>query len=555
MQSKVIVIGLDGATFKIIEPLLAQNALPGIGKLVKNGTKATLLSTIPPATIPAWPSFMTGMNPGKHGVFDFFKYDKGRNRIITGDDICAKTIWEVLSDFGKRSIVMNVPATYPLKKINGIIVSGLLTPEGEEFISPPAEREFIDSAADGYRINENICLLSDKEILSDLYLVTQKQRKAFLALLQQKEWDFAMIMFRGTDVAQHLFWEQQEIIKQFYRFVDSTAEELIDIFPDAMIVVISDHGFQSQEKDFHINKWLVDNGFMSIKRGGKDKLQIYQEIEKLSGRKGFILRTMPRLQCLGKFCRCLGINRDKIENFLSGIGIKWAKMNIPDWIRRLVASKDYQIDWSHTKAATSQFWTPESKAISINVKEKFMQGTVESHEYENIRKKILEQLCRLEDPETNKPIVKKIWLKEELYWGPCLEEAPDMILELQNGYNITDIFTAESYVSKRKNLKGCHHREGILVIAGKDIKKEQILAEKNILLWDLAPTILHYLNIPIPQDCDGRVLLELFDENSDVKKRKIQKIQMNVSKPKQGPYISKAQQEQIKERLRALGYI
>ena len=131
---QVLIIGLDGATFTVIDPLLNEGALPGLARLIGSGVRAELLSTIPSATIPAWPSFMTGKNPGKHGVFDFFsRIPGGKIRLTRSEDIRTRTLWQILSDHGLRSIVLNIPNTYPPQPIDGIVISGMLTPPGAPF--------------------------------------------------------------------------------------------------------------------------------------------------------------------------------------------------------------------------------------------------------------------------------------------------------------------------------------------------------------------------------------------------------------------------------------
>ena len=261
---------------------------------------------------------MTGMNPGKHGVFDFFKYDdEGKRRIITAMDIFTITLWEILSDSGKHSIIMKVPGTYPPFEINGIIVSGMLTPEEANFVYPPKIKSLLDKISDGYRINENSNYQSNKELIDDVYLVTEKQKKSFLYLLKKEEWDFSMVMFRGTDIIQHHFWEEKEIINKFYQYMDLAIGEIKESFPKAQILIISDHGFQSQRKNFYPNKWLIDKGFMEIKTMDSVDKRL-EEIGKLNGR-GELSKRKKKLQSrslLKIMFEKIGFTKTNIKKYL-----------------------------------------------------------------------------------------------------------------------------------------------------------------------------------------------------------------------------------------------
>ena len=218
----MLVIGLDGATFDLIKPFVALGRLPTIEKLMREGVYGDLISTIPPVTSPAWPSFMTGKNPGKHGVFDFVGKGGGYDRTIkTAKDIKAKTLWRMLSDAGKTCIVVNVPVTYPPEKIKGCIVSGMLTPPGACYAYPFEVYEELRKMGYKPEIEDIEKYSSPKELLHCLVEVASMRTKAVLYLMDKfNRWDFCMLVFRGTDIIQHNIWQHKDIILQFYQKID-----------------------------------------------------------------------------------------------------------------------------------------------------------------------------------------------------------------------------------------------------------------------------------------------------------------------------------------------
>lgn len=547
MNRQVIVIGLDGATFRFINPLREQGCLPNISWLMEQGTWTPLLSTIPYATIPAWPSFMTGMNPGKHGVFDFFVQDRaGNRRIVQSSDVAAKALWEILSDHGERCVIMNVPCTYPPRSINGVIVSGMLTPQGARFSQPPEIEGFLHQAVGGYRINERADLPANHHLISDLYVVTQKQKEGFATLLRQNEWDFAMLMLRGTDIVCHMFWQDRSVIEHFYQFVDLLIGDLLNEWPDATVFLMSDHGFQAQERDFHINKWLIDQGLLRVRRTTREEAR-WCEIRELDGRAN--LREPMRASDFSKALQNLRVTKSALKRFLPSPVWEWSRRRLPQSLKEAIPGRvSAEVDFEKSQVVAVQQFSMETKGISVLI-------AVTSNGYEELRERVIEDLLELYDPETANPIVREAHRREDLYKGPYMDRAPGIVLELEEGYNITNNFYADSYVTKRQRLRGCHNREGIFIASGNEVKSAGKLLGQEVYIWDLAPTILHYLGLPIPDMYDGRVLKEIFEEGSEAKEKEVIYSEMDLSQQGEGEALSEAQQKEIEERLRNLGYL
>jgi len=549
MKRKLIIIGLDGATFDVIDPMLEDGQLPSMARLISGGVRARLLSTIPYATIPAWPSFVTGKNPGRHGVFDFFDLSGPKRRISSSQDIDSPTLWQILSNEGKRCVVLNVPATFPPAPINGVLVSGMLTPSDSRFASPPEMMDFLHRETDGYRVNIH-SHLTDQSLVDDVHEVTEKQERAFLSLLSQQNWDFAMIMFRATDVIQHHFWDQQEIVRECYRRVDRSIGNILEASTGAATFLVSDHGLQGQYRDFHINKWLVDEGYMFIQRGRATDLSRWEHIRRLDGREELAESQLRRSYAARLLLR-MGITGHSVRRLLPRSWWRALKKSVPRGLRNHVpASNDliYDVNWDRTRASAYQLYATESKAIKI--------VNLDDDSRAELAAELVDRLEQLRDPDTGTPIVRRAHRREDLYSGPHMHQAPDIVLDLHNGYNITNAFFADDCVTPRDEVRGCHHREGIFVAFGDGVEREKSLVSAPSLM-DVMPTALHYLGCAVPADCDGRVLREIFDRHSETAKRSTRYQDTEHSETHTGPHgdLSDKEEAEIEERLRVLGYL
>ena len=513
-ETKVLVIGVDGATFDVIKPLIHRGKLPVITKLMKEGVYGKLKSTIPPSSIPAWPSFMTGVNPAKHGCFDFMKRYKNEyyGKIITSKDIKAKTLWKILSEFDKKSIVINVTGTFPPEKIKGIIVSGLLTVEGRNYVYPPHLQKEIEKK--GYRIFvDNETLNAPADILfSELCKLEEKRVEVALHLLKKHEWDFFMVMLIGTDVIQHRLWNEKEIIAMYYQKIDQLIGEILNnISEDLNVFVVSDHGFGELKKYVYINKWLHDLGLLS-----------YKKVDASSTRESKIYSLKGRETALSWLSK-LGFTRERLIQMFGWLLSHKEFVNlIPKSVKRIFHKLPFtnlDIDWSNTKVFLSSFFGTESQSLMINLKGREPCGIVQPSEYEEMRTFLIDRLRDLRDPETKEEIFEGIFKKEEIYEGPFINEAPDIITLLKEGYKFSYGFKAKKVIVKSKGIEGAHRLFGIFIAHGLDIKRG--IKTKNAQITDLMPTILHIFNISIPRNTDGRVLKEIFRPDSEIGMRPI----------------------------------
>lgn len=544
MKERVLVIGLDGATFDLIIPWMRQGMLPNLAEVIKNGSWSVLKSTVPTNSACAWASFMTGQNPGKHGVFDFVMakpnyYDK--EFVVNSSHVDGTTLWEILSKNGLKVGVINVPLTYPPRRVNGFLISGFLTPPSSGvFTYPPDLMERIKDYKIDVSFGESFFIpryttVDYYDFLSDQFDVTRKRTTIALRLMDDYDWDFFIVMFKGTDNIQHFFWHILDpksprpnpkeverfgdLILEYYRSLDKAIGEILrKMDGNTTLIIMSDHGFAPiPTRDFNVNFWLSEIGLLEYKMGILDIA-----LRWFSAYVGKFVATNAFLKLFRHVATYLFKKGEK--------GIRSSRF----------------IDWTKTQAY--QF----CQGIRINLQGREPNGIVEPQKYEELRDSIIEQLSRFTDSETDRTIVKKVYKREAIYSGPYIERAPDIVIEFEEGYKFSWV-TQNRLVtpSPKRRITGDHHIKGIFMACGPRIREGYESSEARII--DIAPTILQLLGVPIPSDLDGRVLRRIFKDESTLVERRIK--HKEVSAKRENYDLSDEEKEVIKRRLIALGYI
>lgn len=526
MMNKLLIIGLDGVNFDLITPWIAEGKLPHIADLMKNSVYGKLKSLLRPMSPPAWTSFMTGKNPGKHGIFDSIMRKSSSYEIefVDGRWRKAETIWRIVSDAGKRVCILSVPATYPPEPINGVMISGIDTPlsggvADPTTFHPPELYQEIFKAVGPYLISPNLVAfdgsdgsLSEVMVKAALQSVERKMETA-LYLYGKEPWDLFMIVIGETDGIAHRLWKyhdkkspfydnqsprymEEDPILPIYQKVDQYIGKLLGMASDDTIVMIaSDHGHGGNSiKAIYLNKWLE----------GCDLLRFKTNINKRLLSSVLNLAKEAGLKSLSPTLRKKILRKTKLAH------------KTESWIRFS------HIDWSQTKAYSEE--TLYFPTIWINVKGREPAGIVEpGKEYEALREHIICELANWLDPDTGQPVVGKVYRREEAYSGPLLERSADLVIEwnLNNGYSylfkssqdgrgcmpISRIDEKE----RERSKSGTHLGSGIFIASGKDLKRQTELVGAEII--DLVPTILYLLGLPIPSDMDGKILTQIFRDD------------------------------------------
>ncbi len=493
-RPKIIVIGLDGATWDLIKPWADEGKLPTFKYLMENGAWGVLESTIPPLSPSAWVSIYTGCKPSKHGIFGFVKRkeDSYFYRPISSKDVKKPTVWEILSEYGLRSIVINALFMYPPKPINGVIITGLGTPsKNSDFVYPKSYKELILKNFPKYDVdfNEDLLLVSSEaeEFINRIKEVTSEQIRLTEYFIKNEQWDFLFSIFRALDVIQHYFWNDQKLIFEFYKIFDNFLKDLMnDLKGDNFVLfVVSDHGFAPVKKYFCVNNWLEQIG---------------------------LLKTAERI-------RKSLITAESVKKVLLKIGMrnlvwKLKRNKILEKILKIIPSEElgyvYQIRWEETKA---YFYEGSDGIININLIGREPSGIVKKDEYEDVVRFIVNKLKELKDPETGEMIIEKVYTKKELF-GTNDDDLPDIFILMKDGYRAVAYNKIDGNSLLMPPIHGRifrpadHHINGIFIAYGWNIAKKQLV--NKVRLWDIVPTILYILEIPIISHMDGQVLTSIF---------------------------------------------
>lgn len=534
-MSQTIVLGLDGATWDVLNPLIEDSELPNLETLVDTGYSGTLESTFPPITAPAWLSMATSNNPGKTGVFYFLNRESSDGydfKSFGSEKFRGKSFWDILDSQGQSVGVFNYPMLYPPYDVNGFMVSGMVSPEDETITYPETLKQELDEVTDGYEVKVPYAdpkyLDRPDELFTDLIRVLEKRGEAMEYLLREKNPDVFFGVISVTDWAQHYFWryhdknhvlydpdsDHEDKLKRVWQKVDEVVGNINEFVKeeDATLFIVSDHGFGPVNHTFRVNNWLTQKGFRKEKKG-------------LTPRK---IRTK-----YFPYIRSIGERVVSVVPQLNDIAVSAGK--------RIRGSPSEEIDWEESTAFAS--------------KQGFASGLIYVLSDDSTdRESVVSELNELENEHRDK-INVDIYAPDDLYHGENTKLAPDILFVVNNYECAVDPRTTtgdQDLVNKppSESRSGGHRSEGIYLLAGKGSNSGN--GEKADIL-DVAPTILYCQNSPIPESMDGSVLDDGFSKEF-VESRESQRVPLTELVD-----IDSAEMDRdegaVKDRLNDLGYI
>lgn len=557
-RPRLLIVGLDGATFDLIRPWAAAGELPNITRLMAEGTSAALRSVPNQNSAPAWSSYATGKNPGKHGIYYFNERIAGTysTRYLNGSFRHGESWWMIASRAGRHAVVINVPMTYPAEAVNGVVLAGLDAPGVDKpgFSHPPELIKDLKARLGPYVIEPglpSLMKMGRRDLAVEALFDAASKRAAYARhLLMSQPWDVFHVTFTAPDNAHHFFWKDMDpthpehdpaeaavygdTIRQVYQHMDAIVGELAALAPGAAIMLMSDHGggFNQRGAEY-LNDWLASLGLLHTIGEQPAITDRLRQAAAAPLRWGYDLldHNLSRAAKL-RLAQLLPGLREHMETMLT-FG---------------------EIDWSRTQAYA--YGTRDD--IWINLQGREPQGIVPPSQYDALRDQIIAQLYATRDVGDHRPVLEMASKREAVYSGPHLERAPDILVRWKTDRVIRGLYLPGQAASPpevpplRPNLNnGGHRLHGIFVMAGPGVRRGHTLVEG--VLWDLAPTILHYLGVPIPDDMDGSILQEAF-ESEWLQSHPVRFAAPGEAQAEAADYAGD-EEAIIERRLRGLGYV
>jgi len=552
VPGRVFVVGLDGASFDLIAPWAAEGKLPTLARLMAEGSHGVLRSVIPPLTIPAWTSFLTGKTPGKHGLFSFLTHKPNSYDMtpFNASYLKSEDLGSILSRRGRKVGLINIPCTYPPKPLNGFVVTGLETPTRNSQFTHPVQlrQELIERFDYEVERTQKYSHGNEETFLKAVEDVEQKRLEAVLALMTEHDWSFFMVVFRGTDILSHAFWRFMDtghpahdsalaarygdtILCHYQKMDDAIAQIMARLPEDATLLLMSDHGSGQMRRYLFLDNYFAQLGLLKLRTdiGSSFKYRLFQ----------------------------LGLTPKNVIALANKLGLRNLLRRLLPPSARLAVGQRFMlhrnVDWARTRAYPA-FGLGQ---IYINLAGRQPLGPVQpGAEYEELVAYITDKIHELRDPDTGRPIAQRVWRREEIYGPDHVDEVPDLYVEWVND-EYADLggigYSGEIMSEANREMSGGHTMRGIFLAWGPHIKPGHTV--EGACIVDVAPSILYLLDVPVPTDMDGVVLKEIF-EDAFRHSRAIEFEEKGSRLGQEGEYVfSDDEREAVEERLRNLGYI
>lgn len=294
-KQKVVALGIDGVPYSLLNRFINEGLMPNLAGIVKRGTFVPMTASIPEVSSTSWSTFMTGVNPGRHGIYGFTELQKGTYKwhFPNFNDIKSDTLWDIASKHNKKSIILNIPSTYPARQLNGILTAGFVALDLRKATYPESAYEYLKSIGykmdvDTQKAKESLSALSE-----EIDTAFNIRKKAILHFFDNHEWDLFMCVITETDRLHHYLWialvdethPQHNFFLEFYKRLDAFIGELYDrVGGDTPFMILSDHGSTLIKKEVYLNNWLSEKGYLKF---NKDKPESFEDIHEDS--KVFVL--------------------------------------------------------------------------------------------------------------------------------------------------------------------------------------------------------------------------------------------------------------------------
>ncbi|MFZ0544614.1 MAG: alkaline phosphatase family protein [Candidatus Promineifilaceae bacterium] len=555
---KTLFVGLDAACWEYVTPLLEAGRLPALQRLMDGGIWGTLHSTLPALTPTAWASIVTGKNPGKHGVYDMLQHKPGTYdfRPTSSSARVGTPFWQRLNDRGIRVGLVNVPFTYPPDEIDGFVVCGFGAPESAEDVAAPADalnwiQAHVPDYASRGKLKDLRKTISLEELLAGEREHQSQQVRIATDLAHHYDVSVLVINLMLLDHINH-YAQQFDQIEQAICDTDSDLAYLIENFQPDNVLLFSDHGSRRVQGDFLLHQWLLDGRYISLRERppAEQKVALHT-----------ILVERSRLQQQSGWWE--KVNRRLLQGAIQSLppsmtGSLWQSIEKTLPFARQYVRQGEELDYNRTQLFPGSTY---SGNFYVNLTGREPNGVVFPESLAALQAELAQKLSQLTGPGSSEPILSGVYTAEQLYHGPAAPYAPDLVLD---GYNaiwntkitspglVSSPVLADYFLAQHGDA-GWHSKDGLFVFTGPAIR--QGAADWDGRVMDLPATLLYQYDIPIPEDFDGRVLLDAFTADF----RGQQPIQHQTGDPETAlPFESGYSNDEaadVLEHLRSLGYV
>ncbi|WP_247009112.1 alkaline phosphatase family protein [Halorientalis litorea] len=515
----VVILGLDGAAIDVIDGWVDDGELPNLRRVREEGVYEPMHACLPPVTSPNWKCYATGRNPGEFGIFWWQNVDFEGERIHYPNDrkFITPEIWDYLNENDQSAGVVNLPIQYPPREVDEFMIAGGPDAENEGYTNPATLEDRLESEYD-WKVRADTSINEQgMDAVDEIIDLIGLRFSVAADLFEERDLDFLHVTTFHINQLQHFLGDHEKTLEGWKRIDDALGRFLEQ---DVNVLLMSDHGSAPIEKIFHVNTWLERNGFL--------------ELDMNEAVTGFFERV--------------GLTRTRVRAVVNTLGIADALKRVtPDSMVNSLPEETGAINQAY---ATDLIDWDASVAVASGQGPIYLNPQLSDSGRERAITEITEGLESLTLPGSDAPTVREVRRGDEVYSGRFAAEAPDLVLDQGPGVHVDGDFGGEDLYRDLGEWSMLNARDGIFMGHGPDVQSASLDDHAEIL--DLAPTILHLLDCPVPETLEGRVVTEMFAEGSDPAERPVERVEP-------GHYdiaaSGRGDGQALEERLQDLGYL
>ncbi|RQH00374.1 alkaline phosphatase family protein [Natrarchaeobius oligotrophus] len=494
---RLLVVGIDAGYRPVLEPLFESGATPTLERLFESGVSGPLESQIPPWTASAWPSIYTGKNPGKHGVYDFLSFDGYDWNVVNSTHVRERSVWELLSEHGISSVVVNVPVTHPARAFDGALIPGMTAPEDPD-CHPDGILADVKRTCGDYHVYPQSTDAPDRSI-QGYERTIERRAAAFRYLCRRTDPEFGFLQFQLTDSVFHERPGDEQAIEAVYRAVDRELDETLEAAEPDNVLVVSDHGIGPVSgPEFRINEYLRDTGRLTAKSGGRGMPDWSRSWENdlLEGKDAGDHGTGPLEKAMNA-AATVGLTTQRVASVLDRVGLtEPIGRRIPNDAIRAASE---QVDFPNSRVYMR---SKSELGVRINLEGREPEGTVPQSEYDDVREAVIDELSAVRTPD-GEPVFDAVEPRETYFEGPCIDDAPDVVT-VPAAFDTAVVADLGSERFGEPMEPWNHKRTGVVAAAGPAFDEGASIEDATI--FDVAPTICSLFDVPVDAGFDGDTL-------------------------------------------------